>query len=192
MKMTKPPIRSVPAVLMLVGVGFSVFGIYGWMKAAPMTILAMKSEAASSSREIISISASATQDASQGKRQYSNSAFHFSLLYPENLQVQEYKEQGGAITVSFQDPKTNAGFEVYVTPYGDTQITTQRFKLDEPSGVYQQPTDVIVDGARATMFFGHNGIMGDTREVWMIHSGFLYEVATYKELDSWLAQIMQT
>ena len=55
-----------------------------------------------------------------------------------------------------------------------------------------QPTDVIVDGAHATMFFGNNAIMGDTREVWFIRGGFLYEVTTYKELDTWLGGIMRT
>src|SRR5271157_4329517 len=65
----------------------------------------------------------------------------------------------------FQDTKTDQGFEVYVTPYADKQITPQRFKLDEPSGVIQSPTDVVIDGERATMFFGNNTIMGDTREV---------------------------
>ena len=34
--------------------------------------------------------------------------------------------------------------------------------------------------------------MGDAREVWFIKNGFLYEVTTYKELDAWLASIMQT
>ena len=33
---------------------------------------------------------------------------------------------------------------------------------------------------------------GDTREVWFIHGGYLYEVTTYKELDIWLAGIMRT
>ena len=32
--------------------------------------------------------------------------------------------------------------------------------------------------------------MGDTREVWFINNGFLYEVATYKNLDAWLAELM--
>jgi hypothetical protein len=32
-----------------------------------------------------------------------------------------------------------------------------------------------------------NSVMGDTREIWFIHGGFLYEVTTYKQLDSWLA-----
>jgi hypothetical protein len=54
------------------------------------------------------------------------------------------------------------------------------------------PTPVTIDGVPATMFFGSNSIMGDTREIWFIHGGFLYEVTTYKQLDSWLTPIMQT
>jgi hypothetical protein len=34
--------------------------------------------------------------------------------------------------------------------------------------------------------------MRDKREVWFIKAGHLYEVATYKALDTWLAQIVQT
>jgi len=45
---------------------------------------------------------------------------------------------------------------------------------------------------RATMFYGNNPIMGDTREVWFINGGYLYEVATYKSLDTWLAGTMQS
>jgi hypothetical protein len=51
---------------------------------------------------------------------------------------------------------------------------------------------VTIDGVPATMFYGSNSVMGDTREIWFIHDGFLYEVTTYKQLDSWLAPIMQT
>jgi hypothetical protein len=58
--------------------------------------------------------------------------------------------------------------------------------------IVKEPTEIMIDGTRATMFFGHNPIMGDTREVWFIHGGYLYEVTTYKELDQWLADIMKT
>ena len=81
---------------------------------------------------------------------------------------------------------------MFVTPYADTHVTAQRFRVDEPSGVMQSPTDIVIDGTHATMFFGKNAIMGDTREVWFIHGAYLYEVTTYKELDTWLAAIMQT
>ena len=77
-----------------------------------------------------------------------------------------------------------------MTPYSGTQITNAQFKLDEPSGVVLDRTDTTVSGVPATTFFGHNDEIGDTREVWFIHGGFLYEVTTYKELDAWLQQFL--
>ena len=133
-----------------------------------------------------------TGQAIEGMRAYSNTAFHFGLLFPDNLHATEYKEQGGSLTASFQYPNTSQGFQVYVTPYSGKQIDAARFKLDEPSGVVQSPIEIQVDDASGIMFFGKNAIMGDTREVWFIHGGFLYEVTTYKELDTWLGGIMRT
>lgn len=42
------------------------------------------------------------------------------------------------------------------------------------------------------MFFSKNIALGDTREVWFIKNGYLYEVTTLKSLDAWLTQILQT
>jgi len=156
-------------------------------------LLALAANAASSTPSASTSSETATVPvAPAGYVLYRNQPYHFSFFYPPSLQVHSYNEEGGAFTVALQDPTTNEGFEVYVTPYTGTQITEAEFKLDEPSGVMQQQTDVMIDGVRATMFYGNNAIMGDTREVWFIKGGFLYEVTTYKQLDSWLAQIMQT
>jgi hypothetical protein len=49
-----------------------------------------------------------------------------------------------------------------------------------------------VGGVQATSFAGYKDHMGDTREVWFIHAGFLYEITTYKPLVPWLMQILQT
>ena len=133
-----------------------------------------------------------TRQVTSDMNEYSNNDFHFGLLFPKHLIAEEYRERDGGPTVSFQDPTTNEGFQVYVTPYSGKQIDTARFKLDEPSGVMKEPKDVLIAGAPATMFFSTNAVMGDTREVWFIHGGYLYEVTTYKELDTWLTGIMQT
>ena len=82
--------------------------------------------------------------------------------------------------------------QVFVTPYGDAQITDARFKLDVPSGVKIDPTNIVVDGAKGMEFFSSAPTMDDTREVWFIKNGYLYEVTTFKELDSWLQPILQT
>ena len=136
--------------------------------------------------------AAPTAQTPDGFAPYANAHYHFALAYPKNLAVTEHTENGGAMTITFEDAAGEQSFQIFVLPYSGTQIDAARFKLDEPSGVMDSPTDVLVDGARATMFFGRNSIMGDTREVWCIHGGFLYEVTTYKDLDPWLAQIMST
>lgn len=140
----------------------------------------------------LATSSPATESVGADLRSYSNKQFHFSLLFPQSLQVTEYKEQGGALTVTFENLDADQQFQIYVAPYTDRQVSAKRFNQDEPSGVREQPTDVLVDGVRATMFFSSNAIMGDTREVWFIRGGYLYEITTYKPLDTWLATIMQT
>jgi hypothetical protein len=83
-------------------------------------------------------------------------------------------------------------FQVYVSPYSDSEITDARFKLDEPSGVKIDPTDATVDGARGIEFFSNAPRLNDTRQVWFIHDGLPYEVTTYKELDTWLQPILHS
>ena len=128
----------------------------------------------------------------QGWKEYHNDTYQFSLFYPDDLSVADYVGQGGEQTTVFDDPAGNYGFQVFVMPYAGTQITQSRFLLDDPGGVMQDPTDVTVDGVRGTIFFSSNAIMGDTRELWFIRGGYLYEVTTYKPLDTWLADIMKT
>lgn len=127
-----------------------------------------------------------------GSKEYRSEAYHFSLFYPENLSVKEYKEAGGAQTITFSDNQEDKSFQIFVLPFKGSQVTEKRFKMDVPSGVLKEPVDVMIDNIRATAFFSSNAIMGDTREVWFIKNGFLYEVTTYKELDTWLAGIMQS
>jgi hypothetical protein len=126
-----------------------------------------------------------------GMSPYSNPQYHFSLLYPSFLQMSQF-QSGDAYTVAFQDPQTKRGFQVYVVPYSGDQITKDEFQKDIPSGVMINPTNIVVAGAPAIMFLSTDATMGDTREVWFIKGGYLYEVTTYKQLDAWLSSIMQS
>ena len=133
-----------------------------------------------------------TKQATEGWRSYENAKYRFGLLYPQELNVREYQEADGAMSATFEERVEGKGFQIYVTPYGANVVTQERFRLDLPSGVIEEPTEVVIDGVRGTIFWSKNSIMGDTREVWFINNGFLYEVVTYKQLDEWLGAIMQT
>jgi hypothetical protein len=60
---------------------------------------------------------------------------------------------GGQVRAISTHEFVPVGFEVYVTPYSDKQITDAQFKTDEPSGIMNQLTHATIDGAPATMFY---------------------------------------
>lgn len=130
--------------------------------------------------------------------EYADPEYHFKLSYPSDLAVQVYPEDDGARTVVFTSETPGIGFQVYVTPYDKNHIDDAQFRKDMPSGVMKDPQDIRVDGSTslttggvpAKIFYGRNDAMGDTREVWFIKGGYLYEVTTYKALDTWLGDIM--
>jgi hypothetical protein len=175
----------------------AVIGTIAWSKRGPKPLIepgggeAIEVLAATSSEDVVPTVPQTAAAARAGWRMYTSQPYHFSVSFPDTLKPQEYAEAQGALTLAAQDD-TDHAFQVYVTPYSGDQITKERFRMDEPSGVMQEPQDVLIDGVRATMFFSKNANMGETREVWFIRGGYLYEVVTYKELDGWLSEIMST
>jgi hypothetical protein len=149
----------IPSVTLLFGAGKTMSA-----QAASPALAVATDEATSSASEIAAASPPAKY------LPYRNQQYHFSVYYPPDLKVQTYDESGDAFTVALQDLTGTAGFEVYVTPYSGTQVTEARFKTDEPSGTFNQPTHVTVDGVPATAFYGSNSAMGDTREIWLPHA----------------------
>lgn len=124
---------------------------------------------------------------------YKNARFGFMLEYPQELMVREFDEAGGGMTVVFQKPGEQRGFQIFLMPYAESTITEERIRADIPSGSVVQPTEVVIgDGTRALHFSSTAPVIGESSEVWFIHAGFLYEVTTYAALDTWLAGILTT
>lgn len=126
-----------------------------------------------------------------GYKEFRNEFYRFQILYPQDLSVTLTKEKGSAATITFDGPGDQNDFEMFVVPYGRPQITEERFKLDQPSGVMNEPRDIEIGGVAARFFYGQNAAMGDTAEIWFINKGFLYEVVTYKNNGHWLLREMQ-
>ena len=174
------------------GIGILIFfllvlaigaGANWYLQRAPAAPMASTTTSATSSDATI-VQPSTTE--------YDSPTYHFKLLYPSDFTVNEYDEDDGSHTTTFEGASPGDGFQISVRPYTSSYITPERFKTDDPSGVMLQAQDIAIDGAPAKIFFGKNNQMGETREVWFIHGGFLYEVTTYKALDSWLGDIMIT
>jgi type II secretory pathway pseudopilin PulG len=124
--------------------------------------------------------------------EYRNTHYDFALSYPKDLVMKEYDEGSGVRTITFENPDNGFGFQIFIKPYTERQVNSEVFTIDESSGVMKDPKPIIVGGVKGTEFYGHNDQMDDTREIWFIHEGYLFEVYTYKPLDSWLMVIMKT
>ncbi len=123
---------------------------------------------------------------------YTNDVFHFMLKHPTGSKVTEYDEGDGAKSYAFENEDLSLGFQIFVTPYSEKEITKARFLEDQPSGSLATPVSVTVDGASGMMFYGKNDDIGDTKEVWFVKNGLLYEVYTYKSLEPLLLGVLQT
>jgi hypothetical protein len=132
------------------------------------------------------------REAPMGQKEYRSERYRFALFYPENLKVESYDEGGGVSTIVFENDVAATGFQIFITPYGARQVSAERFKKDVPSGVIREPQQIAIDGALATMFLSRDMLLGETREVWFVHGGYLFEVSTLRALDADLARIMQT
>ena len=123
--------------------------------------------------------------------EYINKVRNFSLRYPPELIVQEYDEGEGTYTVVFEDMDSK-GFQIFFTPYPSDTIAKSRILKDVPSGQFTEPVEIVVAGGINALAFLSEGLLGQMREIWFLHNGYLYEITTYAHLDSWLAQILST
>lgn len=127
-----------------------------------------------------------------GWRVYSNPRYRFSLYIPAAMKVGEFDERGGAFTVTFENALDAQGLQIFIVPYSGSQVTDARFREDEPSGVRNDLASITIDGVTAASFYSTDSTLGDTREIWFINNGYLYEITTLKSLEPLLDTIMQS
>ena len=183
MRLTRYSRLFAAAVLLLVGIG-------AYVASRGPSSPALDLSQASGTFSFATTSIQRTPPA--GYAEYRDTQYGFSLFYPQELSAKKYDGGGGIATFVFQSVQPVEGFQMYVIPYSGTKVTEERFRMDEPSGVRDNPTYGLIDGAPAAAFYSRDAHLGDTYEIWVIHGGYLYEITTLKPLDTWLQGIMQT
>ena len=108
------------------------------------------------------------------------------------MNVKEYDEGAGATTITFQDVAVAQGFQIYIVPYKEAQVSEERFKQDSPLGVRDSLRTTSVDGAVGATFYGKDSFLGETYEAWFVRDGYLYEVTTLKALEAMLTTVLST
>lgn len=128
----------------------------------------------------------------EGYIEYRNTSYGFSFYHsPEGI-VREYDEGGGAMTVTLENLERIRGLQVFIVPYQESTISEERFQRDVPSGIRTEVANTSVDGVRAVTFKSKDALLGDTREIWFIRDGYLYEVTTFSGTANWFIPIINS
>jgi hypothetical protein len=124
---------------------------------------------------------------------YENHAYGFRFEYPSTMTVGELEESGGYVVLA-ESSKGQKSFQVFVLPWdeGEAVLTPERVRQDLPDIVIANPQiATLPDGRQALIFESKEGDMA-TREVWLVHDGYLYQITASLALDATLAEIMAT
>ncbi len=175
--------------LILVGIGVLVVGgaLFSFMSGtsggAAKTVVA-------SARGTLATYTPPSRTPPPGMKEYRSDPYRFSIFVPEGMTITERNKGEGASTITFEDVENEVGFEIFVVPYLEEQVSAERFRQDIPSGVRDGTKDVAIDGALGATFFSEHMGLGRTAEIWFVREGYLYEVMTIQPLSSWLEGIM--
>lgn len=126
---------------------------------------------------------------------YESEKYSFSFKYPSNFSVDELSvKDGSGDIILVQEKSGEIGFQVFISQFDETgSLTPERIKRDLPNITIENPQNVILsDGIVALIFISSDPTIGETREVWFVKGGYLYQVSTFAYLDSWLAGVMST
>lgn len=123
---------------------------------------------------------------------YKSAKYGFSFSHAPDGKIVEYDEGGGAETIVLENLDRVRGFQVFIVPYTGATISEQRFREDVPSGVRTNVENTTLGGVPAVTFTSKDEILGDTREIWAIHNGYLYEITTFAGVGNWFTPIIQS
>ena len=128
---------------------------------------------------------------------YTNDTFHFSLSIPGNFVTRQLEaDESGATTVLLESADQADGVQVVVTPFDEdiSSLTVERIQQDVPDLVITDPQPVQIGENNTGLAFKSNNdaFDGESREVWFVFRGNLYQISTYERLDPLLKKIFST
>lgn len=129
-------------------------------------------------------------DENVGSR-YTNTKYNFSFIPPVGFQVSAFPEGDSGDTVLLQSADGKSGFQIFISPFDEEgPITAERIKKDIPDMVIQNPKQVAFPQSaptagqvQALAFLSRGSGLGDTKELWFVYTGNLYQIEAVASFD---------
>ena len=131
---------------------------------------------------------------------YQNATYGFSFRHPNDTKITELEDDSGDVIIADGGPQKS--FQIFIMPFDEpmTVMTPERIRRDLPNAVIKNPQEAILGDpsinsgqvAYALIFESASDGIGQTREVWIVHNGFLYQITAPIVFDGELTRIMGT
>lgn len=128
--------------------------------------------------------------------EYRNREFGFSLQMPERFRAQELPADGnGGRTILLQNDSSD-GIQIYITPYGDNvnvlSAADVRAAIPDMQVSDEQAVQIGANHTGVAFKSDSTAFNGESREVWFVFRGNLYQISTYARLDGLLQAMFAT
>ena len=133
--------------------------------------------------------------------EYKNDQYGFSFGQPDGFNISDFEEGGGKVilvknvgsSVSNNSNNYENGFQIFIAAFDEPgPITKERILKDIPDMKIVGEQYIDVGGERALNFTSQDDLGGETREIWMVHGGFLYQVKGYKNFEEKMIEVLKT
>lgn len=128
--------------------------------------------------------------------EYKNQALRFSFRFPPNLKVTNFVNEENQKVILAQDTSKGQGFQVTISEFdeGNIDLTEDRIKQDIPDLVIKESQPVLLGSrGKGIAFLSNNDqFNGNSREVWFVYNGYLYQISTYAHLDPLIKAVLAT
>jgi len=136
------------------------------------------------------------ESASILEQKYTNETFHFSFNYPEEFKITEKKDATGQTIIVTNPNDSREGFQIMITPFKDpvNTLTPDRIEADIPDLFITDVFNISIDSvAKGLMFESDNpDFDANSREIWFVYKGSLFQVSTYLKNDILIRNILGT
>lgn len=120
---------------------------------------------------------------------YSSPFGDFDFVLPHSFTISRIEEAGGE-TLLFRGEDERRSFQIHITDFDDpSPLSPEKIRADLPSMDFRDPQVISVDEVQAVVFLTTEGSL-ETREIWMVRGGMLYQISTYAEFDNDMVEIL--
>jgi hypothetical protein len=133
---------------------------------------------------------------SENANQFAHKFRKFSFLYPKEMTVANFLDENDNEVILIQNTEKGQGFQITLSPFDEktNTLSVERVKKDLPDLAIEKVEAVEIGSAGKGLAFisDNEAFGGQSREVWFVHGGFLYQISTYSHLDPLIQSVLNT